>query len=158
MMPVKISRRSFMKSSFAILMGVLGNQGSVIAGDRQEFKEFDVVMERYKYTPSIIRVNRGDRVRINLRSTDVLHGFYISGYDLDAWVHRKEPKTLEFTADKVGVFTIKCSVICGPMHPVMQGKLVVEPNYPSWFALILGFLVPFSVLGYLYRKRMGKGG
>lgn len=115
-------------------------------------REFDVVMERYKYTPSIFRVNQGEWVRFNLRTVDVMHGFYVSGYDLNAVVHRKDPKTLEFRAERAGVFPVKCSVICGPMHPVMQGKLVVEPNYSFWLAIALGFFVPLGTLGYLVAK------
>ena len=133
--------------------GLGGIPGKVRAEGRRGIREFEVVMERYKYTPSIFRVRLGDRVRFNLRTNDVMHGFYVSGYDLNVLVHRKDPKTLEFTADRAGVFPVKCSVICGPMHPIMQGKLVVEPNYPFWLAMALGFLVPLGVLEYLILGR-----
>ncbi len=131
---MKMSRRSFVKMLFLAFSGLMA-PGLAAA---QEVREFEVVMDRYKYSPSIFRVEQGDLVRFHLRTRDVMHGFYISGYDLNVEVDRKHPRTLEFIADRTGVFPIKCSVICGPMHTIMQAKLVVEPNFLFWVALALG--------------------
>ena len=37
----------------------------------------------FEYAPPTIQVNQGDRLTIELSSTDVVHGLYIDGYDLD---------------------------------------------------------------------------
>lgn len=130
-----MNRRYFLKLLAGILVGAAGLPG-VARGE--VIREFEVLMERYRYTPSLFRVKKGERVRFHLRSRDVMHGFHITGYELDAVVHPKKSATLEFTADRAGVFPVKCSVVCGNLHTIMQGKLVVEENYPYWVALLLG--------------------
>ena len=35
-------------------------------------------------------------------------------------------KTIEFTADKQGTFTVFCSVFCGSGHSGMKGKIIIK--------------------------------
>ena len=109
------------------------------AGDRI----FHIVARKYAYSPPTIHVNRGDRVTIYLTSTDVTHGFYVDGYDLDASItpdekpklrhpslHDKfvEVPSIQFVANREGKFRYRCSQSCGFMHPFMIGEMVVAPN------------------------------
>ncbi|NIS68885.1 MAG: hypothetical protein GTO12_07995, partial [Proteobacteria bacterium] len=63
----------------------------------------------FAYDPSVIRVRRGERVRLVLRSMDVTHGLLLEGYGvsiraipgLEAWA--------EFTADREGKFVFRCN-------------------------------------------------
>lgn len=116
------------------------------------YKEYNIRLKQFSYSPEVIRVERGDRVRLNLESVDVQHGFYIDGYDLHIVVPEGEPQSIEFLADKAGAFRIRCSSTCGPFHPFMVGKLVVEPNYRFWGALAAVILVPLGTLAYLAYK------
>ena len=51
------------------------------------------------------------------------HGFAIPAYNIAEIVNRGEDKTVEFTANKVGVFPIICQ-----LHPAhVGGQLVVLP-------------------------------
>jgi len=111
-----------------------------------ETREFLIKARQYAYEPSKITVNKGDEIHIKLSSLDVVHGFYLEGYDIDAQIEPGVQKfkfrhpSLEqdftdveeivFTADRPGKFRFRCSHTCGSMHPFMQGEMVVNPNYP----------------------------
>jgi heme/copper-type cytochrome/quinol oxidase subunit 2 len=126
------------------------------AGEVAGVKEFHINLKRYKFTPSVIRVNQGDRVKLTVEGLDLEHGLYIDGYDLNIKVRHAEAKTIEFIADRSGSFRIRCSVVCGPLHPFMTGKLVVAPNSPFFFSAVLSFIVPFGALLFLHLRERGK--
>lgn len=115
----------------------------------ERYKEYNVRLQQYSYTPEVIRAERGDLVKLNLDSIDVQHGFYIDGYGVAAIVPEEGTKTVEFVAKKAGAFRIRCSSTCGAFHPFMIGKLVVEPNYRFWWALTAVIVAPLATLAYL---------
>jgi len=80
---------------------------------------FSVDAKKWQFTPYVIRVKKGQRVKIIINNTDTTHGislpdFNVSGND-----------SIEFTADKIGEFTFKCNTFCGDGHSAMQGKIIV---------------------------------
>lgn len=89
-------------------------------------KEFTITASRFKFEPSTITVNKGDRVRITLVNTDTSHGIAISEFGFDLRAGAGEIKSAEFLADKEGTFNFFCSVYCGDGHPEMSGKFVVK--------------------------------
>lgn len=122
------------------------------------YKEFNVVLQLHRFAPEVIEVDRGDRVKLNLQSTDVDHGFYLDGHDVDVKVPGLLAiKSVEFVADRAGAFRFRCSTTCGPFHPFMIGKLVVRPNYRFWAALGAVVLAPVATLAYLATQRGGDG-
>ncbi len=89
---------------------------------------FHIDARRFAYSPAKISVNPGDRVTIELTSTDVVHGLAIDGYNLSITAEPGQTARLTFVADRLGVFRFRCSVVCGNMHPFMTGKLYVGAN------------------------------
>jgi nitrous-oxide reductase len=87
---------------------------------------------RSNYEPNKIEVNQGDHVTIYLtnieQTTDELHGFGLMDYNLNVVVDPGETKTIEFTADKPGVFAYYCTNFCSALHQEMQGYLLVKPR------------------------------
>jgi heme/copper-type cytochrome/quinol oxidase subunit 2 len=83
---------------------------------------------QFSYSPSIISVNPGDTVTIQLVSTDVVHGLYVDGYGVSVQADPGQTETLTFIANRPGSFRIRCNVTCGAMHPFMIGKLNVGGN------------------------------
>ncbi len=119
------------------------------------YKEYNIKLERFKYTPEVIKVSKGDRVRLNIDSVDVEHGFYLDGYGINELIPEKGFKTVEFIATKSGAFRFRCSETCGPFHPFMVGKMVVGPNFNFWGAIITAMFIPVGSIVY-FRKRGGK--
>ncbi|MCH8943065.1 MAG: cupredoxin domain-containing protein [Bacteroidetes bacterium] len=85
--------------------------------------------ERFQFIPSQIRVRQGERVRLIFRSRDTTHGVAIPEYQIrkDIPPRGKGETIVEFTADKIGSFTYRCSHLCGAGHAMMRGIIVVEP-------------------------------
>ena len=96
------------------------------ASTQDGVKEFTITAKQFQFSPSTIEVNKGDRVRLIITSTDVPHGFAIAEYGINQRLEVGKPATIEFTADKEGTFTSFCSVICGAGHSGMKGKLIVH--------------------------------
>ena len=85
----------------------------------RELKSVNIEVKGTKiWTPSFFAVKKGDKVKItliNLAESGV-HAFSIEGYDVNASVNNKEgdnSKTVEFVADKAGIFRIYCSMHAG---------------------------------------------
>jgi nitrosocyanin len=79
------------------------------------------------WLPSTIVVKKGTKVTLklinNVPSDPNQHGFAIPAYNVASVVTRGEPQTVEFTADKEGVFPTICQ-----LHPAhVGGELVVLP-------------------------------
>lgn len=95
--------------------------GSVVADNTAaSVKAFTIQAFRFGYSPDVINVNRGDKVKIIINNTDTLHGIRIP----DLGIRGNE--VLEFTANKTGEFTWYCTNMCGNGHMQMQGKLIVK--------------------------------
>jgi cytochrome c oxidase subunit 2 len=104
-------------------------------------RSIDVTARSFAFEPAVLRVNKGDRVTLHLRSADVVHGFHLEGHDIDATVYplRRDfdlrsggeqtlASSVTFVASRAGKNRYRCSVTCGSMHPFMVGELIVEPN------------------------------
>jgi len=103
-------------------------------------RHFRIEASSFQYTPEALQVNPGDHVTIDLVSTDVVHGLYIDGYDLNVTADPGQTATLSFVADQSGAFRFRCSVTCGALHPFMIGKLDVGSNDLLWRAIGLSAL------------------
>jgi plastocyanin len=106
---------------------------------------FHVEAGDFAYYPAILAVNPGDKVTIELASTDVVHGLYVDGYGVSVTADPGQPATLSFIADRSGTFRLRCSVTCGALHPFMTGKLQVGSNLLYWWGIGLAFLALMGV-------------
>ena len=105
-----------------------------------ERRDLRIAASQYEFSPGVISVNEGDKVTIELASTDVVHGLYLDGYDLEITADPGQSASLSFIADKSGTFRFRCSVTCGPLHPFMIGKLQVGNNTLLWRGMALAVL------------------
>jgi plastocyanin len=89
----------------------------------------------FAYAPAILRVNTGDQVTLEVVATDVVHGLYVDGYGVSVTAEPGQTARLTFTAARPGLFRLRCSVTCGPLHPFMIGKLYVGRSLAWWRGL-----------------------
>jgi len=93
---------------------------------RPVVKEFYIVAKQFVFEPGIIVVDKGDRVRLHVSSSDVTHGISIPDFGVNATIKIGIPQTVEFVASKTGTYGIFCSEYCGAGHPNMKGTLIVK--------------------------------
>jgi len=82
----------------------------------------------FEYLPAGVSVGRGDLVTLELVALDVVHGAHIDGYGVELTADPGQTARTTFVADRPGIFRIRCSVPCGPLHPFMSGTLRVDPS------------------------------
>ncbi|OGD55763.1 hypothetical protein A3I57_02830 [Candidatus Beckwithbacteria bacterium RIFCSPLOWO2_02_FULL_47_23] len=94
--------------------------------DAAGVKVFTVSGANFRFDPSTITVQQGDKVRIVFKSLDMQHDFDITELGVDSPVTvAGETSEFEFTADQAGEFEYFCSV---GQHRAngMVGTLIVE--------------------------------
>lgn len=113
--------------------------------------EVTMTATQFAFDPPVLRVNRGDRIRLTLHAADVVHGFYLDGHDISVRFEPGIAQHVEFVANQVGKFRYRCSVSCGTLHPFMTGELVVGPNLVLLRAVGLMLVTLAGTLFYLWR-------
>ncbi|HEV8537340.1 MAG TPA: Sec-dependent nitrous-oxide reductase [Bacteroidota bacterium] len=92
--------------------------------------EVHMMAQRSNFEPNTVEVNKGDHVTIYLtnieQTTDELHGFGLNEYNINVVVDPGETKTIDFVADKAGVYPFYCTNFCSALHQEMQGYLLVK--------------------------------
>jgi heme/copper-type cytochrome/quinol oxidase subunit 2 len=128
--------------------------GVILSAGKREIR---ILAKQYAYTPGVIRVTRGDRVTLVLEAEDVTHGLYLDGYDVDLVAVPGRASRATFVADRPGKFRLRCSKVCGTLHPFMLGELVVTPNSPLWRAIGVTLLAAIGTVAFLRAGRREVG-
>lgn len=118
------------------------------SGAPQE-REIRIQARQYAYAPGVVEVGRGDRVTFVLEAEDMTHGLYLDGYAVEAVATPGRPARVSFVADRPGKFRLRCSKVCGPLHPFMLGDLVVTPHAGFWRAAALAILAALGTVVWL---------
>ena len=107
-----------------LLMGV------ILAGCNRQPKpepiHIQVMASRYTFQPPVIHIKKGQDVTLEISTSDVQHGFEVKELGIDEPIQKGKPALVNFKADKPGEYKVECSIICGPGHEHMQGKIIVE--------------------------------
>lgn len=87
---------------------------------------------RSHFKPERVVVKQGDHVVWHLTSTeravDATHGFALAGHNINLSLEPGEAATIQFDADKAGVYPFYCTEFCSALHLEMTGYLLVEPT------------------------------
>lgn len=83
----------------------------------------------------VLNVPVGQPVRLNMKSADVIHSFYIPAFKVKQdVVPGVEGLYLWFTAKQTGEYDVFCAEYCGLRHSAMLSKVVVMPevDFENW--------------------------
>lgn len=78
----------------------------------------------------------GQSVRFELQSADVIHSFFVPGWDFKRDVVPGRTNHFEVTPDRLGTFTGQCAEYCGLAHNDMHFtiRVVQQAEFSSWLA------------------------
>lgn len=76
----------------------------------------------------------GEPVLVSLRSTDVIHAFYVPKFLFKRDVIPGKENTFNFTVDEPGTYRGQCAELCGPFHGSMLFEVhaVSKADYDTW--------------------------
>jgi cytochrome c oxidase subunit II len=79
----------------------------------------------------------GTEVQINLKSLDVLHGFYVPEFNFSRYASPGYTTSFDFNALHSGNFRGQCTQLCGLYHSLMffNVKAVSQSQYASWLRI-----------------------
>ncbi len=97
-----------------------------------------------------IHLPLGQPVRMNLRSVDVLHDFYVPQFRAKMDMVPGMVTYFWITPTRTGTFEILCAELCGIYHSDMRGTVVVEEeeDYRAWLAEQPTFAELLAEAGY----------
>ena len=83
-----------------------------------------------------LHVPLGRPVRLTMTSEDVIHSLYLPALRIKRDVLPGRYTQLWFTADRAGVYPLRCAEYCGTDHSVMGGRIIVEPQdrFARWLS------------------------
>lgn len=87
----------------------------------------------YCLGPGLV-VPAGQTVHVNLRSRDVIHGFYVPEFNFSRYAQPGILNQFDITVQKSGVYRAQCTQFCGLYHSLMLFHVVAMPpaQYQAW--------------------------
>jgi cytochrome c oxidase subunit II len=81
-----------------------------------------------------VPINR--QVQLKMRSTDVIHSFWVPKFRIKKDVMPDRVTDALITATELGTYPIVCAELCGASHALMRANLVVQSDadYRNWLA------------------------
>ncbi|HVS02638.1 MAG TPA: Sec-dependent nitrous-oxide reductase [Thermoanaerobaculia bacterium] len=87
---------------------------------------------RSHFTPEHVEIQKGDHVIWHITNVetakDATHGFALPAYNINLSLEPGETTTIEFVAEREGVYTWYCSEFCSALHLEMVGYLTIKPS------------------------------
>ena len=80
----------------------------------------------FSYGPEKIEIPAGSKVRFNVTSTDVVHGFQIPRTNVNMMVMPGQVNSVEHTFHEPGEYLILCNEYCGASHEFMKATVIVK--------------------------------
>jgi polyferredoxin len=151
-----------------------------VTARRAQTRDIHIEAYRYGFSPSRIKANRGDRLRLTFSTRDTGQSFFFQDYDLHVSItpgnklvsvqrlsHPDDPPTLMETVEIVAGLPgwqgwlisksqFRNHTYNGPLHGTERGELTVTPNFLLYGGLGLWCAIPFAGL-VLARRQPASG-
>ncbi|KEF34551.1 cytochrome C oxidase subunit II [Deinococcus sp. RL] len=85
-----------------------------------------VVARAFAFQPATLRVPAGRPVTIHLTSADVMHGYQVTGTNINATAIPGQVTSFTTTFRRPGTLSLVCNEYCGTGHHNMVNTIVVE--------------------------------
>ena len=109
-----------------ILAATAGSSRS--AAQTQSARVIAITAERFEFWPAEITITEGERIELQVRSNDTLHGFRLVGGGINLLIPKRGRGYATAIVDGLvaGRYTFECSRMCGAGHNFMRGELIVR--------------------------------
>jgi len=101
-------------------------KGASIRTSASRIRDITVVAVEGKISPDIVRVHRGDLVRLTFKAKDGTYGVSIPSLKIKGKATPERPVYVEFAATSEGEYVMRCTKFWGFRHWSENGKIVVE--------------------------------
>jgi cytochrome c oxidase subunit 2 len=90
--------------------------------------------------PPTLYIPQGERVRLTLTASDVVHGFWVPAFMMQMQNLPGVQNQFEFTANKLGSYPGRCNILCGRNHSQMlfTVKVVTPVEYQNYLNSLKG--------------------
>jgi len=88
--------------------------------------EATIVAQAFLFTPNKIEVPAGSKVTFIVTSKDVIHGFKITGTDVNMMIVPGQISRATATFKNAGEYLLVCHEFCGSGHQAMFGTVIVK--------------------------------
>jgi cytochrome c oxidase subunit 2 len=104
--------------------GLAADAGRVSA--EPEARVIPITAKKFEFSPKEVRLKQGETVKLQLRSDDVHHGFFVRPLGIDEEIVPGRTTEVVLTPKTAGRFTTICDHFCGAGHGSMKMTIVVE--------------------------------
>ena len=85
-----------------------------------------ITAKRFEFSPNEITLKKGETVKLQLKSEDVTHGFFLRPLGIDTDIPAGQTAEVTVTPQEVGRYRAICDHFCGAGHGGMKMTIVVE--------------------------------
>lgn len=87
--------------------------------------ELYYVSSAFRYEPAEVEIPKGSTVRVQVATTDVIHGFQITGTNVNFMVEPSLISSYTYTFNNEGEYLVLCNEYCGIGHSEMTSIVKV---------------------------------
>lgn len=113
-------------ASFKTAIDALLGSDAQAAAPSGTARTIKMTAELWKFTPNVVRVEKGEDVTLEITGVSGTHGLSIPGFGINETIIQGNTVNVKIPTDKTGTFDFACSVQCGSGHNDMTGQIIVE--------------------------------